>query len=88
MRFAISAAPRHPITATEDQRYDEASQHRSDYRCARVCRACFGTAYGSGPGTGPGVILPGGFGPSSPLHNLNEGLAGLSGAAPSWKVQE
>ena len=33
-------------------------------------------------GTGLGVIPPGGFGPSSPLHNLNEESAGLPGAAP------
>jgi len=33
-------------------------------------------------GTGPGVLPPGGFGPSSPLHNLNEEPAGLPGAAP------
>ena len=43
---------------------------------------------GPGPtantGTGPGVIPPGGFGPSSPLYNLNEASAGLLGAAPSW----
>jgi len=41
---------------------------------------------GPGPtaktGTGPGVIPPGGFGPSSPLKNLNEGSAVLPGAAP------
>jgi hypothetical protein len=47
---------------------------------------------GPGPtantGTGPGVIPPGGFGPSSPLHNLNAGSVGLPGAAPSWTVQE
>jgi hypothetical protein len=47
---------------------------------------------GPGPtantGTGPGVIPPGGFGPSSPLHNLNVGSAGVPGAAPSWTVQE
>lgn len=33
------------------------------------------------PDTGPGVFLPGEFGPSSPLHNLNEESAGLPGAA-------
>jgi hypothetical protein len=33
-------------------------------------------------GTGPGVIPPSGFGPSSPLHNLNEESAGPPGAAP------
>ena len=33
-------------------------------------------------GTGPGVLPPEGFGPSSPLHNLNEEPAGLPGAAP------
>ena len=47
---------------------------------------------GPGPtantGTGPGVIPPGGFGPSSPLHNLNKGLAGLPGAATSWTFQQ
>lgn len=47
---------------------------------------------GPGPtantGTGPGVLPPGGFGPSSPLYNLNEGSTGLPGAAPSWTVQE
>jgi len=41
---------------------------------------------GPGPtantGTGPGVIPSGGFGPSSPLYNLNQGSAGLPGAAP------
>ena len=41
---------------------------------------------GPGPtantGVGPGVIPPGGFGPSSPLKNLNEGSAVLPGAAP------
>ena len=41
---------------------------------------------GPGPtantGAGPGVIPPGGFGPSSPLKNLNEGSAVLPGAAP------
>jgi hypothetical protein len=45
---------------------------------------------GPGPtantGTGPGVIPPGGYGPSSPLYNLNEG-SGLLGAAPSMKVE-
>ena len=49
MHFSVSAALHHPSTASEDQRYEQASQHRSDYCCARVCRACFGTAYGSGP---------------------------------------
>ena len=47
---------------------------------------------GPGPtantGTGPGVIPPGGYGSSSPLHNLNGGSVGLPGAAPSWKIQE
>ena len=49
---------------------------------------------GPGPtantGTGPGVIPPGGFGPSSPLYNLNlnVGSAGVPGAAPSWTVQQ
>jgi hypothetical protein len=41
---------------------------------------------GPGPtantGTGPGVIPPGGFDPSSPLKNLDEGFAVLPGAAP------
>jgi hypothetical protein len=41
---------------------------------------------GPGPtantGTGPGVLPPGGFGPSSPLYNLNEESAGLPGGAP------
>ena len=41
---------------------------------------------GPGPtvntGTGPGVLPPGRFGPSSPLHNLSEESAGLTGAAP------
>jgi hypothetical protein len=41
---------------------------------------------GPGPtantGTGPGILPPGGFGPSSPLHNLSEESAGLPGAAP------
>jgi hypothetical protein len=49
---------------------------------------------GPGPtantGTGPGVIPPGGYGPSSPLFNLNlkAESAGVPAAAPSWKVQE
>jgi len=49
---------------------------------------------GPGPtantGTGPGVIPPGGYGPSSPLFNLNlkAESAGLPAAGPSWKVQE
>ena len=49
---------------------------------------------GPGPtantGTGPGVIPPGGYGPSSPLFNLNlkAESPGLPAAAPSWKVQE
>jgi hypothetical protein len=47
---------------------------------------------GPGPnantGTGPGVIPPGGFGPSSPLYNLNEGSSGLPGAAPSLTAQQ
>ena len=40
--------------------------------------------------TGRGVIPPGGYGPSSPLFNLNlkAESAGLPAAAPSWKVQE
>ena len=42
---------------------------------------------GPGPtantGTGPGVIPPGGYGPTSPLHNLNEGSVG-----PLWTVQQ
>jgi hypothetical protein len=33
-------------------------------------------------GTGPSAIPRGVFGPSSPLHNLNEEPAGLPGAAP------
>ena len=48
MHFSVSAALHHPSTASEDQRYEEASHHCSDYCCARVCRACFGTACGSG----------------------------------------
>jgi hypothetical protein len=47
--FCRLSRPHHRRTATEDQRYEEASQHCSDYGCARVCRARFGTAYGSGP---------------------------------------
>jgi len=41
-------------------------------------------------GTGPGVIPPGGYGPSSPLFNLNlkAESAGLPAAASSWRVQE
>ena len=85
MHFAVSAAPHHPRTATEDQRYEEAFQHCSDYCRARVCRACFGTAYGSGPDCEPrhrpGCFSSRGVGPSSPLHNLNEESAGLLGAA-------
>ena len=34
-------------------KYEEASQRRSDYCFARVCRACFGTAYGSEPDCKP-----------------------------------
>jgi hypothetical protein len=48
MHFSVSAALHHPSTASEDQRYEEASHHCSGYCCARVCRACFGTACGSG----------------------------------------
>ena len=44
--LSVSAALHHPSTASEDQRYEEASHHCSDYCC--VCRACFGTACGSG----------------------------------------
>jgi hypothetical protein len=47
---------------------------------------------GPGPtantGTGPGVIPPGGFGPSSPLKNLNAASASLAGAGPLSTVQE
>ena len=88
------SSPRHPITATEDQGHEQASQHRSDYCCARVCRACFGTAGGSGPDCEhrhrAGCYPSRGYGPSSPLFNLNlkEESAGLPAAAPSWKVQE
>jgi hypothetical protein len=59
-------------------------QHCCDYCCTRVRRARFGTAYESGSDCEhrPGVLPPGGFGPSSPLHNLNEEPAGLPGAAP------
>src|ERR1700756_5915863 len=45
---------------------------------------------GPGPtantGTGPGVIPRGGYGPSSPLFNLNlkAESVGLPAAAPSW----
>jgi hypothetical protein len=49
MHFSVSAALHHPSTASEDQRYEEASQHRSDYCCARGRRSCFGTACGSWP---------------------------------------
>ena len=41
---------------------------------------------GPGPtvntGAGPGVLPPGRFGSSSPLNNLSEASAGLTGAAP------
>jgi hypothetical protein len=86
MRFAVAAAPHHPRTAIEDQRYEEAFQHCGDYCCARVCRACLGTAYGPEPDCEhrhrPGCFSSRGFGPSSPLHDLNEESAGLPGAAP------
>jgi hypothetical protein len=61
---------------------------------AALASAVPASAQRSGPGptantgTGPGIIPPGGFGPSSPLYNLNEGSAGLAGAAPLWTVQE
>jgi hypothetical protein len=52
----------------------------------------FAQRMGPGPtantGTGPGVIPPGGFGPSSPLKNLNGWSAGVSVAVPSWMGQE
>ena len=45
---------------------------------------------GPGPtvntGTGPGVLPPEGFGPSSPLYNLNEEPAGLPAATSSTPV--
>jgi len=86
MRFAVLRRPHHPRAATQDQRYEEAFQHCSDYCCARVCRACFGTAYRSGPDCEhrhrAGCYSSRGFGPSSPLYNLNQGSAGLPGAAP------
>jgi hypothetical protein len=54
---------------------------------AALASALPASAQRTGPGptantaTGPGVLPPGGFGPS-PLHNLNEESAGLSGGAP------
>ena len=38
-----------PAPSENYNRYEEAFPHRSDYCCARVCRACFGTAHKSGP---------------------------------------
>jgi hypothetical protein len=61
---------------------------------AALASAVSASAQRTGPGptantgTGPGVIPPGGYGPSSSLHNLNGGSAGLPGAAPSWRIQE
>jgi hypothetical protein len=54
---------------------------------AALASAVPASAQRTGPGptantsTWPGVIPPGGFGPSSPLHNLNEESAGPPGAA-------
>jgi hypothetical protein len=84
--FCRLSRPHHRRTATEDQRYEEASQHCSDYGCARVCRARFGTAYGSGPDCErrrrAGCYSSRWVRPLVSLKNLNEGSAVLPGAAP------
>jgi len=90
MHFSALAALHHRSTASEDQRYEEASQHRSGYCCARDRYSRFGTAHRAGPdcehGHRAGCYSSRGYGPSSPLHNLNAG-SGLFGAAPSMKVE-
>ena len=84
--FCRLSRPQHRRTATEDQRYEEASQHCSDYGCARVCRARFGTVYGSGPDCEhrrrSGCYSSRWVRPLVSLKNLNEGSAVLPGAAP------
>jgi hypothetical protein len=42
-----------------------------------------GPGPGAQTGTGPGVYPPGGYGPSSSLHNVPTGPTGLPGAA-AW----
>src|ERR1700751_2222563 len=86
MHFAVSAAPHHPRTAHRTK--DMKKLLSTAAIIAALAAAVPASAQRTGPGPtantspGPGVIPPGGFGPSSPLHNLNEESAGPPGAAP------
>ena len=88
MRFAV-ASPHHPRTTTDMKKL-----FRTAAIIAELASAVPASAQRTSPGpnantgSGPGVIPPGGFGPSSPLFNLNERSPGLPDAAPSGTVQE
>jgi len=53
-----------------------------------IAAPAFAQRSGPGPGaqttTGPGVYPPGGYGPSSSLHNVAAGPTSVPGAAPWW----
>jgi hypothetical protein len=86
MRFAVSAAPPYPRTATQTKDMKKLLSIAAITAAPASAVPASAQRTSPGPtvntGTGPGVLPPGGFGPSSPLHNLNEEPAGLPGAAP------
>jgi hypothetical protein len=86
MRSAVSAA--RTIGELQQRTKDMKKLLSTAVIIAALASAVPASAQRTGPdpiantGTGPGVIPPGGFGPSSPLKNLNEGSAVLPGAVP------
>src|ERR1700730_5945503 len=86
MRSAVSAA--RSIGERQQRIKDMKKLLSTAVIMAALASAVPASAQRTGPGptanagAGPGVIPPGGFGPSSPLKNLNEGSAVLPGAAP------
>src|ERR1700720_3142285 len=78
MRSAVSAA--RTIGELQQRIKDMKKLLSTAVIMAALASAVPASAQCTGPG--PGVIPPGGFGPSSPLKNLNEGSAVLPGAAP------
>jgi hypothetical protein len=92
--YALSSQPPRTIRELQQRTKDMNKLITTAAIIAALASAVPALAQRTGPGptantgTGPGVIPPGGFGPSSPLHNLNEGSAGLPVGVPSWAVQE
>jgi hypothetical protein len=89
MRFAVSAALHIPALRQRTKDMKKFLSTAAIIAALPTAAPALAQRMGPGPtantGTGTGVLPQGGFGPSSPLKNLNAGSGGLS---TLWTVQE